>query len=558
MPGPHTHDSLTGNDPAHQPDPGSRATMLIALIAAVALFITTAVLQNQSENESEAPASTETVAAEPDASTHNTGARSATDDVIESIVAPAIDPTAGHIAEHAEKDSAGPDKGPSEGPSEGQNASPPPPAVAPPGADPFSLTAKLTLKLRELMRSDPNAIPTLDRYAVSDADQVRMVIVAAEFTDAAAARERITTLRAQLDGNDPLQDDLDLLAALYSADWADDTAPALDATTSHADALTFTDQQRARLAAHHGWFGEVALSAGLPDDHPERVRLLSGGIVAAIFLSVVGLGLVGAFLAGAALLVVGIIMLATGKLKARMPVPERGGSVYVETFAVFVAGFLAMKLGSEFLLSNNIGPPWLSMALQWSLVLTIFWPLLRGMSVARWKGTVGLHRGAGVRREIACGLLAYLAGLPLYAVAILLVLVLQLLKTLIMGDDGAAPPANPLLELVASAPWWLLLLLFTLATIWAPLVEEVVFRGGLFRTARSYFNVPVAAIVVGIVFAFMHNYGPLFTPPLIALGVVFAVMREWRGSLIAPIFAHFLHNATVMTLLLTMVHLLDL
>jgi membrane protease YdiL (CAAX protease family) len=31
------------------------------------------------------------------------------------------------------------------------------------------------------------------------------------------------------------------------------------------------------------------------------------------------------------------------------------------------------------------------------------------------------------------------------------------------------------------------------------------------------------------------------------LGFGFAMMREWRGSLIAPMVAHFLHNATIMT-----------
>jgi membrane protease YdiL (CAAX protease family) len=34
------------------------------------------------------------------------------------------------------------------------------------------------------------------------------------------------------------------------------------------------------------------------------------------------------------------------------------------------------------------------------------------------------------------------------------------------------------------------------------------------------------------------------------LGFGFALMREWRGSLIAPIVAHFMHNATVFTILL--------
>ena len=37
---------------------------------------------------------------------------------------------------------------------------------------------------------------------------------------------------------------------------------------------------------------------------------------------------------------------------------------------------------------------------------------------------------------------------------------------------------------------------------------------------------------------------------LLASVFIFALMREWRGSLIAPMTAHALHNGTLLTLLL--------
>jgi membrane protease YdiL (CAAX protease family) len=37
---------------------------------------------------------------------------------------------------------------------------------------------------------------------------------------------------------------------------------------------------------------------------------------------------------------------------------------------------------------------------------------------------------------------------------------------------------------------------------------------------------------------------------LIALGFNFSMMREWRGSLIAPMTAHLLHNGTLLTLVI--------
>ena len=44
--------------------------------------------------------------------------------------------------------------------------------------------------------------------------------------------------------------------------------------------------------------------------------------------------------------------------------------------------------------------------------------------------------------------------------------------------------------------------------------------------------------------------------PLISLGFMFAFMREWRGSLIAPITAHFIHNFSLITFMIIFVQLI--
>ncbi len=89
-------------------------------------------------------------------------------------------------------------------------------------------------------------------------------------------------------------------------------------------------------------------------------------------------------------------------------------------------------------------------------------------------------------------------------------------------------------------------LIVALATMWAPLAEESVFRGALFRHLRGRMHWVAAGLLSAVAFAVVHNYGLLLTPPLIALGFAFAAMREWRGSLIAPMTAHLLHNGTIM------------
>ena len=71
-----------------------------------------------------------------------------------------------------------------------------------------------------------------------------------------------------------------------------------------------------------------------------------------------------------------------------------------------------------------------------------------------------------------------------------------------------------------------------------PIVEESIFRGALYRHFRGRAGVFVCALGTAFLFAFLHSYGPLATGPLIALGFTFAMIREWRGSIIAKTFPH--------------------
>lgn len=126
-----------------------------------------------------------------------------------------------------------------------------------------------------------------------------------------------------------------------------------------------------------------------------------------------------------------------------------------------------------------------------------------------------------------------------------------------MISPSGAPPSNPIAELIESADPWTIGLLVVMAVVWAPIVEETVFRGVLHRHLRARLPFAVVGLFTAVLFAFMHAYGPLSTPPLIALGFTFAMLREWRGSLIAPMVGHFLHNATAMTLALLLFRIMS-
>ncbi|GAB5562473.1 MAG: hypothetical protein SynsKO_41200 [Synoicihabitans sp.] len=91
--------------------------------------------------------------------------------------------------------------------------------------------------------------------------------------------------------------------------------------------------------------------------------------------------------------------------------------------------------------------------------------------------------------------------------------------------------------------------MMVLAVIVAPIVEEVIFRAGLFRFMRTRFPRWLAFGFPAAFFALMHGnlvaFGPLF-----ALGVVFAIAYERTGRIMVPIFAHALFNLNTLGLLL--------
>jgi len=77
----------------------------------------------------------------------------------------------------------------------------------------------------------------------------------------------------------------------------------------------------------------------------------------------------------------------------------------------------------------------------------------------------------------------------------------------------------------------------------APVAEELFFRGFFYGSLRSRLNPVFAAIVCGVVFGSIHALTGLEAVPiLIALGIIFCLVREVTGSLYPCIALHALNN----------------
>jgi membrane protease YdiL (CAAX protease family) len=91
--------------------------------------------------------------------------------------------------------------------------------------------------------------------------------------------------------------------------------------------------------------------------------------------------------------------------------------------------------------------------------------------------------------------------------------------------------------------------LYALAALYAPIVEEIMFRGALYHHVRARLPWWLAAVAVGVLFAAIHPQGWVGIPMLATVAFIFAALREWRGSIVAPIVAHACVNGVTVTML---------
>jgi membrane protease YdiL (CAAX protease family) len=233
------------------------------------------------------------------------------------------------------------------------------------------------------------------------------------------------------------------------------------------------------------------------------------------------------------------------------------GGVYAETFALWM--FLFGVLGLLVPLTENLPVPWIvwqAGAMLLSL-LALGWPVLRGIPWRQVRQDIGWTLGRQPLLEPALGVGTYLASLPILGVGVVIMLVLVFAERAAAGDggDGTAPvsrAAHPIVQYLATGDWWQRLEVLFLAAVLAPVIEETMFRGVLYRHLREAsrgFGVVLSflcsAAVVSFLFAVIHPQGLIAVPLLMGLAFGFTLAREWRGTLLPSMIAHGLNNGLV-------------
>jgi membrane protease YdiL (CAAX protease family) len=130
----------------------------------------------------------------------------------------------------------------------------------------------------------------------------------------------------------------------------------------------------------------------------------------------------------------------------------------------------------------------------------------------------------------------------IFGIFSLLVIVDQLLRWSLDGG-GATDPGGGL-SLGDSGAWGLAAAVVS-ACLLAPVAEETLYRGVLFRSFRNRLGVIAAAILSSTVFALLHFYDGYGLASVGIFGLACAFLYSGTGSLTTVIVLHMLYNTSI-------------
>ena len=377
------------------------------------------------------------------------------------------------------------------------------------------------------------------KMASTTDERLCLVPVLAHLSGPEEALEQVAALLERTDLQEVTVRDLHLLERIYGEATAE-----------------LSEEERAGFQERRGWYAQLALAYGKPAEDPERRQLLFGAMKVAVVMLAVVAGVIAAGCVGLALFVITAVMASQGRLRTfyrprdeRGSLPEPGavGSFrrlpFLETVLVFILATVGASLLSGLVITGTKSQT-VGLLATLLAVPAVLWPYYRAVDPAEVRRAYGWHRGQGVWREIGWGLVGYVAGAPL--------LIAGILMSLALSPFMESPPHHPLMDSLAGAGPATILAILVVACVSAPLVEETVFRGGFYHYLRGRLGVVASALPVSLVFAFIHPQGVLGVPPLVALAMILALIREWRGSLVACVAVHAVHNGLATSVLLLM------
>ncbi|MCF6313996.1 MAG: CPBP family intramembrane metalloprotease [Verrucomicrobiales bacterium] len=318
----------------------------------------------------------------------------------------------------------------------------------------------------------------------------------------------------------------------------------------HPDQLS--EEGREQILGQMGWFGEVLLAGMEPEG--ELAMALRKRSLLMVYVS--GRLAVLAFVAA----LLGLVLLSFALYQLKEGQLELSGiaeGIPMLPFLAAFALFLALMVLSDFL-SITVDPRIRFAGMFVPAGVAFVWPSLCGLTWRQSLRGFGWRRGKGVWREMGAGVVGYLAMAPVFALGLSATLILGILAAWLAKQGASAEPVeaaghpvtHPIVAALADGGWKIKLAVLFLASGLAPLFEETLFRGALYGVFRKRWGFVLSALASGFIFAVIHPQGWVAIPALTSMGFGFAIIREWRGTVIASMTAHSLHNGILVCSLL--------
>lgn len=228
--------------------------------------------------------------------------------------------------------------------------------------------------------------------------------------------------------------------------------------------------------------------------------------------------------------------------RSRIGPPRWGAGLgVVVTFCAFLV-MAIVQVGVWFLFESMAFPPsHLIQTRSMSVAALISAPLicvgayffLKGTAHAR-PGDMGLD-SRGVPANLGRGVLLVLLLIPL----VMIVALIGVLYFRTVGVDTGEQDVVRMMRQETSPLF--VALMYAMALLAAPVWEELIFRGVLYKGLCGSFGRDEAILISALVFASIHGSVAAFIP-IFLLAIFLAYAYERTGSLLTPIAMHFVYN----------------
>jgi hypothetical protein len=245
---------------------------------------------------------------------------------------------------------------------------------------------------------------------------------------------------------------------------------------------------------------------------------------------------------------VGLFVLMFTRRFVRPHAPLGGRVPLVPGWIAFVAGQLGFGLVGSLVALVIHGLTGVSVLVaSVPIVIAALWSAgyVQGAPLAAALGAAGERLGVtGSWRSAPIAIAAGVCTLPLIALG-------PLVFASLAGDSSSIW-SNPYFDVVLEGglPAWRKMALE--AGVWAPIFEEIAFRGVLFAALRSRLPFAQAALATSLAFAVAHPYDLVGALVVAWISLVMCWLYERTGSLVACMAAHSAYNLFQLSLMLTL------